>query len=249
MKIHPAIGLCGLILTLALGTTPMTLLELTAGYAGVAAGQFPVTPYGVPQVRVAPARQLPRAERDGLLDLLRAAVTFGTGNVANVSQYAYGKTGTTQDYGDAWFAGYTPDTTAVVWMGYPEGPAHHMDDVHGRSVTGGSFPGEIWKRFMDAALTGVPAQDFPDVSSSQLRPSTGPMPPRTDAPSTTAAPGERFTTSTAVATTDPSPSTTSPRPTLPVPTTIVPPAPTTTTTEPPAATTTVPSGGTPDGGP
>ena len=180
---------------------------------------------------------------------LQEVIRHGTGTAARLDRPAAGKTGTTQDYGDAWFAGYTPDTTAVVWMGYPEGPAHHMDDVHGRSVTGGSFPAEIWKRFMDAALTGVPAQDFPDVSSSQLRPSTGPMPPRTDAPSTTAAPGERFTTSTAVATTDPSPSTTSPRPTLPVPTTIVPPAPTTTTTEPPAATTTVPSGGTPDGGP
>ncbi len=132
-------------LTLALGTTPMTLLELTAGYAGVAAGQFPVTPYGVPQVRVAPARQLPRAERDGLLDLLRAAVTFGTGNVANVSQYAYGKTGTTQDYRDALFVGFVGDMVIGVWVG-------NDDNSPMNGVAGAGLPAEIWRDFARFAM-------------------------------------------------------------------------------------------------
>jgi penicillin-binding protein 1A len=132
-------------LTLALGTTPMTLLELTAGYAGVAAGQFPVTPYGVPQVRVAPTRQLPRAERDGLLDLLRAAVTFGTGNVANVSQYAYGKTGTTQDYRDALFVGFVGDMVIGVWVG-------NDDNSPMNGVAGAGLPAEIWRDFARVAM-------------------------------------------------------------------------------------------------
>ncbi|MDO9429921.1 MAG: transglycosylase domain-containing protein [Pseudomonadota bacterium] len=132
-------------LTLALGTTPMTLLDLTAGYAGVAAGQFPVTPYGVPQVRVAPTRQLPRAERDGLLDLLRAAVTFGTGNVANVSQYAYGKTGTTQDYRDALFVGFVGDMVIGVWVG-------NDDNSPMNGVAGAGLPAEIWRDFARVAM-------------------------------------------------------------------------------------------------
>jgi penicillin-binding protein 1A len=65
-------------LTLALGTGPMTLLDLTAAYAGVASGEIPVTPYGVEQARVRANRKLPKGERDQLLDLLRAAVVFGT---------------------------------------------------------------------------------------------------------------------------------------------------------------------------
>ena len=132
-------------LTLALGTTPMTLLDLTAGYAGVAAGQFPVTPYGVPQVRVPPTRQLPRAERDGLLDLLRAAVTFGTGNVANVSQYAYGKTGTTQDYRDALFVGFVGDMVIGVWVG-------NDDNSPMNGVAGAGLPAEIWRDFARFAM-------------------------------------------------------------------------------------------------
>ena len=111
----------------------------------MAAGQFPVTPYGVPQVRVAPARQLPRAERDGLLDLLRAAVTFGTGNVANVSQYAYGKTGTTQDYRDALFVGFVGDMVIGVWVG-------NDDNSPMNGVAGAGLPAEIWRDFARFAM-------------------------------------------------------------------------------------------------
>ncbi|MBT9471094.1 MAG: transglycosylase domain-containing protein [Pseudomonadota bacterium] len=133
-------------LTLALGTAPMTLLDLTSAYAGVAAGQAPVTPYGVPQVRVAPARQLPRAERDGLLDLLRAAVTFGTGNTANVSPYAYGKTGTTQDYRDALFVGFVGDMVIGVWVG-------NDDNSPMNGVAGAGLPAEIWRDFARYAMS------------------------------------------------------------------------------------------------
>ena len=58
-------------------------------------------------------------------------VESGTGEAAASTGPIAGKTGTTQNYGDAWFAGYTPNYSAVVWMGYPEGPDHAMTDVHG----------------------------------------------------------------------------------------------------------------------
>lgn len=178
---------------------------------------------------------------------LQEVIADGTGTGAQIGRPAAGKTGTTQDYGDAWFAGYTPNYTAVVWMGYPEGPAHRMEDVHGRSVTGGSFPAEIWKRFMDAALAGVPPKDFPEAPAALLgRPKDQPRPPTTDpsSPTTSVTP---FTTSTTT-TTEPIPVTTAPPaptvpPTQPPPT--LPP-----TTEPPiGATTTTPSGNPTAGGP
>ncbi|WP_426570641.1 transglycosylase domain-containing protein [Aquihabitans sp. McL0605] len=179
---------------------------------------------------------------------LQAVIQEGTGAAAKLDRPAAGKTGTTQDYGDAWFAGYTPNYTAVVWMGYPEGPGHRMDDVHGRSVTGGSFPAEIWKRFMDAALTGVPKKDFPAVPPDLLRPPADPMkPPPTDASIATTTAVEPSTTSTSIASTDAStPNTTT---TTPDASTTTAPPPPSTTTEPPIATTTTAPGAVPAGGP
>src|SRR6185295_16835460 len=81
---------------------------------------------------------------------LRQVVEAGTGTGAKIGKVAAGKTGTTQDNHDAWFIGYTPNGfTTAVWMGYPtadaNGDPRFMDDVHGRAVTGGSFPATIWK--------------------------------------------------------------------------------------------------------
>ena len=81
-------------------------------------------------------------------------------SAANIGKPVAGKTGTTQDNRDAWFVGYTPKLTAAVWMGYvgaPGAEVRFMDDVHGREVTGGSFPAEIWAKFMRAATEGVDA--------------------------------------------------------------------------------------------
>ncbi|HEY1116578.1 MAG TPA: penicillin-binding transpeptidase domain-containing protein, partial [Acidimicrobiales bacterium] len=75
---------------------------------------------------------------------LRQVVLGGTGTGANPGFPVAGKTGTTQDYRDAWFVGYTPQLTTAVWMGYPDvdeqGQPRFMRDVRGRDVTGGSFP-------------------------------------------------------------------------------------------------------------
>lgn len=133
-------------LTLALGTAPTTLLDMTAAYAGVAGGRYPVIPYGVIQARKSAPHELPANERDGLRDLLRAAVTFGTANGGNVSPYAYGKTGTTQDYRDALYLGYVGDLVIGVWVG-------NDDNSPMNGVAGAGLPSEIWRDFARFAMS------------------------------------------------------------------------------------------------
>lgn len=89
---------------------------------------------------------------------LEKVVEAGTGRAADIGRAVAGKTGTTQENRDAWFVGYGPRITAAVWMGYPGAPGQEprfMDDVHGRAVTGGSFPAEIWAEFMRAAADKI----------------------------------------------------------------------------------------------
>lgn len=92
-------------------------------------------------------------------DILRDVISKGTGIRANIDRPSAGKTGTTQNYRDAWFVGYTPDLVTSVWVGFPQAQIE-MTDVHGISVTGGSFPARIWKDFMNEALRNTPANDF-----------------------------------------------------------------------------------------
>jgi len=122
-------------------------------------------------------------EADLVTYCLRQVILGGTGRGANFGKTAAGKTGTSQNNRDAWFVGYTPKLTAAVWMGYPNPPgqeiARPMDDVHGREVTGGSFPAEIWKKFMRNATDGMETgsftapKSFPgEVLNAQLQEST-----------------------------------------------------------------------------
>ena len=83
---------------------------------------------------------------------------------ADIGRPAAGKTGTTTDYCDAWFVGYTPELVTAVWVGYPI-ERKPMTDVHGKKVTGGSLPAEIWAAFMKTALEGIPESDFQAPSS------------------------------------------------------------------------------------
>jgi membrane peptidoglycan carboxypeptidase len=91
----------------------------------------------------------------------------GTGDRADLGKPAAGKTGTAQHNWDAWFAGYVPKLTAVVWMGYPENLIP-MENIEGFStVTGGSLPAEIWRRFMEVATNGTSDQ-FVEPTSEQI---------------------------------------------------------------------------------
>ena len=93
-------------------------------------------------------------------DTLQDVVRRGTGTRARIGRPCAGKTGTAQKYVDAWFCGYTPDLTAAVWVGYPRGQIP-MRRVHGIRVAGGTFPAQIWAKFMSQALRGKPYRSFP----------------------------------------------------------------------------------------
>ncbi|CAN7612260.1 PBP1A family penicillin-binding protein [Phenylobacterium sp. LjRoot225] len=133
--------------TLPLGTSEMTLLELTSAYAAVAAGDAPVRPYALleGQDRLSAPRALPPQERVELLDLLGATVEGGTARAARLDQPVFGKTGTTQEHRDAVFVGFTGDIIVGVWVG---------NDDHSpmRGVTGGGLPAQIWRSFTVSAL-------------------------------------------------------------------------------------------------
>jgi penicillin-binding protein 1A len=103
-----------------------------------------------------------------LTSLLQSVVTGGTGRQAQLSdgRPVAGKTGTTENYGDAWFVGYTPQLVTAVWVGYPNSLRPMLTEYHGEAVAGGTFPALIWKSFMGRALAyrGNQPQDFPSVS-------------------------------------------------------------------------------------
>ena len=107
-------------------------------------------------------------------DVLQAVIARGTGTAAQLDRPAAGKTGTGEEYKDAWFCGYTPQLSTAVWVGFPTGGISMSRPTTRITVYGGTWPAQIWKRFMDAALAGVPPTDFPE-----------PPPPTT----TTAPPG------------------------------------------------------------
>jgi membrane peptidoglycan carboxypeptidase len=95
--------------------------------------------------------------------LLHDNITEGTGTAAYTGCVGEaGKTGTTDEYTDAWFSGYTPDLATAVWVGYPESNEVSMSDVHGIIVFGGTFPAEIWNSVYTNG--GVPCEEFSEPS-------------------------------------------------------------------------------------
>jgi len=95
--------------------------------------------------------------------ILEKNIQGGTGTAANVGCPAGGKTGTVDDFTDAWFAGFTPHLTTAVWVGYPNAKVP-MTSVHGIQVNGGSFPARIWHDYMLVAK-GSDCSDFPQPTT------------------------------------------------------------------------------------
>lgn len=141
--------------SLALGTSTMTLMELTAAYAGVASNSWPVEPYAF------------KKQDEGLVDwlfdwpgrygdstharmeeMLRAAVNKGTGKQAQLAIPNFGKTGTSQNNRDAVFVGYASDLVVGVWVG-------NDDNSPLKEVNGGTVPARIWRNFMREAIAGA----------------------------------------------------------------------------------------------
>jgi len=149
--------------SLALGTSEVSLLDLTSAYASVHLGKAPVKPWGIIDFQAAgqpkafrvdppaaPATDLSAYQPD-LLGLLQLVVERGTGRGADPGAFAAGKTGTSQNNRDAWFVGFTEPLVAGVWVG-------NDDDTPMKGVTGGALPAHIWRDFMREAMA-APAAD------------------------------------------------------------------------------------------
>jgi penicillin-binding protein 1A len=157
---------------MGLGSVAVSPLDMASAYATLAAGGVYNEPTairrvivdGKPDDRWAAHHRRTRVIPDGVASvvtgILEDNVRYGTGTAAALDRPVAGKTGTTDKHADAWFVGYTPGLSTAVWMGYTRGEVP-MTDVHGISVSGGSFPAEIWRRFMYPALARAPARDFP----------------------------------------------------------------------------------------
>ena len=180
-------------------------------------------------------RVMAQADADTMNAVLQSVVRGGTGTRAYIGRAAAGKTGTTQNYRDAWFVGYTPQLATAVWVGHPKA-AIEMRNVHGRRVSGGSFPAMIWSRYMRTAVSEFPVASF---ARSPIGGKITKVTLEGEQVESDSGDGEESTTTTAASTASTATgatTTTSPLP--PQTTTTVPPA--TTTTVPPATTTTVP---------
>lgn len=153
--------------TIALGTSEVSPLEIVTAYAPFANGGIGAVPQIILKVRTTAGKPLYQARRQGLgrvIDpstlsmmnrMMIETLITGTARKGEVPGWqAAGKTGTSQDWRDAWFIGYTSHLVAGVWLG-------NDDNSPTKKVTGGSLPVQIWSRFMRAAHQGVPPQPLP----------------------------------------------------------------------------------------
>ena len=159
--------------SLGLGSIPVSPLDLASAYATLAAGGMYSKPMAIRKVVLGNGKEDIDAgwgepERNRVVSagvaytvtqILEHNVQYGTGTGAYFGRPAAGKTGTTDNYADAWFCGYTPNLEATVWIGYPRGEIP-MLNVHGIAVSGPTFPATIWKSFMLAAVGRTRPVDF-----------------------------------------------------------------------------------------
>jgi penicillin-binding protein 1A len=153
-------------MSLALGTGEVNLLELVSAYAPFANGGLGVWPHGIAEIRDSDGNVVFRRTGSGvgrvvspelagtMNEMLSGVIGHGTGRIAALPRPAAGKTGTTQDYRDAWFIGYTADLVAGVWLG-------NDDNSPTNKVTGGSLPAQTWRQFMLAATRSMPMRPLP----------------------------------------------------------------------------------------
>ncbi len=159
-------------LSITLGTNAVNLLELVSAYAPFANGGAGVWPHGIAEIRDSSGNvvyrptgsgpgQVVSAEFTGAMnEMLSGVIGHGTGRSAMLPRPTAGKTGTTQDYRDAWFIGYTADLVTGVWFG-------NDDDKPMNKVTGGSLPAQTWRGFMVAATQTMPVRALPDIASPE----------------------------------------------------------------------------------
>src|SRR5205085_6101109 len=157
--------------SITLGTQAVNPLERTDAYSTLGARGIHHPPQALALVRgprgeilgglnAYGARAIPTSTADLVTYALQHVIENGTGTAAALSRPAAGKTGTAENYQDAWFCGYVPQLTTCVWVGYP-GREVPLENIEGfPQVFGGSIPAEIWHDFMSSALWRLPVRDF-----------------------------------------------------------------------------------------
>ncbi len=168
-----------------LGTSNTTMLDMATAYSTLANRGVRIDPTYVKRVTRSDGTQLWswQREQERVLDariadqmawVLEGTITQGTGHRADIGRPAAGKTGTTQNYADAVFVGYTPQRTAAVWVGFPEAQIPMIPPTTDRKVYGGTYPALIWKDVMEAAHADLPVTTFqappPSSTTTTTRP-------------------------------------------------------------------------------
>ena len=157
-----------------LGTNDVRPLDMAAAYGTLANRGVAVTPAFVTKVvardgsviyqhRHAERRALDEGVADAEVEVLRQVVDRGTGVAARIGRPAAGKTGTGQEWRDAWFVGFTPDLATAVWVGFADAQRSMVPPATRTRVTGGSWPARVWQLFMSSALASTPVSEFPNA--------------------------------------------------------------------------------------
>jgi penicillin-binding protein 1A len=161
--------------SIALGSSGVSLLELTAAYATFDNEGYGVWPHGIAEIRddggtvlyhregSGPGRVVQPPQVAQMIDLMSGVIqsSYGTGRSARLGRPAAGKTGTGQDFRDASFVGFTAELVTGVWVG-------NDDNSPMKKVTGGGLPALLWHGFMAAALDGEPARALPMPSAAEI---------------------------------------------------------------------------------
>lgn len=173
LALHPSI---------ALGTSEVSLLEMTGAYAVFANKGRAVWPFGIREIRGRDGALLYRRSGDGpghlvrprdvaaMTELMAATVAWGSGKAANPGRPAAGKTGTSQEFRDAWFVGFTAQFVGGVWLGNDDGTPT-------KAVTGGSLPARVWQRTMLRAHEGLATRPLPgaEIPMADATPTPAPQ--------------------------------------------------------------------------
>jgi penicillin-binding protein 1A len=162
-----------------LGSNEVNTLEMASAYGTLADGGVHVQPTPVSSIIDAHGKTIYEAKSDGKLvvdpkvvsvadGILQKVVLYGTGTNANIGRPQIGKTGTEDNYTNAWFVGAIPQLTAAVWVGFPERNISMAPPRTRITVFGGIWPAQIWRLFMTNATKHMEKKDFPHANVSYV---------------------------------------------------------------------------------
>jgi penicillin-binding protein 1A len=166
-------------LSAVLGTNEVNTLEMASGYGTLATGGRHVNPIPVISIKDSqgavvwlanpkPKQVVDPAVASAADQILQKVVLYGTGTAANLGRPQIGKTGTNQNYADAWFVGAIPQLVAAVWVGFPQGQISMQGGFTRITVFGGTWPAQIWRLFMLKAAATFPVHEFPTPEVNYL---------------------------------------------------------------------------------